>query len=71
MMLTAKGSEYDKVVGLDMGADDYMTKPFGMMELIARVKALCAAQRSRVRMTTSIPLISAASVLFHLSIPSK
>lgn len=39
-MLTAKGSEYDKVVGLDMGADDYMTKPFGMMELIARVKAL-------------------------------
>lgn len=40
MMLTAKGSEYDKVVGLDMGADDYMTKPFGMMELIARVKAL-------------------------------
>lgn len=71
MMLTAKGSEYDKVVGLDMGADDYMTKPFGMMELIARVKALCAAQRSRVRMTTSIPLISAVSVLFHLSIPSK
>lgn len=40
MMLTAKGSEYDKVVGLDTGADDYMTKPFGMMELIARVKAL-------------------------------
>ena len=32
MMLTAKGSEYDKVVGLDMGADDYMTKPFGMMD---------------------------------------
>ena len=67
MMLTAKGSEYDKVVGLDMGADDYMTKPFGMMELIARVKALLR----RTRMTTSIPLISAASVLFHLSIPSK
>ncbi len=40
MMLTAKGTEYDKVIGLDYGADDYMPKPFGMMELIARVKAL-------------------------------
>ena len=40
MMLTAKGSEYDKVVGLDSGADDYLPKPFGMMELVARVKAL-------------------------------
>ena len=40
MMLTAKGSEYDKVIGLDTGADDYLPKPFGMMELIARVRAL-------------------------------
>ena len=40
MMITAKDSEYDKVVGLDLGADDYVPKPFGMMELIARVKAL-------------------------------
>jgi len=40
MMLTAKGSEYDKVIGLDSGADDYLPKPFGMMELISRVKAL-------------------------------
>lgn len=40
MMLTAKGSEYDKVIGLDAGADDYLAKPFGMMELTARVKAL-------------------------------
>lgn len=40
MMLTAKGSEYDKVIGLDSGADDYLPKPFGMMELLARVKAL-------------------------------
>ena len=39
-MLTAKGTEYDKVIGLDYGADDYLPKPFGMMELIARVKAL-------------------------------
>lgn len=40
IMLTAKGAEYDKIVGLDMGADDYITKPFGMMELISRIKAV-------------------------------
>ena len=40
MMLTAKSTEYDKVVGLDGGADDYVAKPFGMMELMARVRAL-------------------------------
>lgn len=40
IMLTAKGAEYDRVEGLDAGADDYVTKPFGMMELLARVRAL-------------------------------
>ena len=40
MLVTAKGSEIDKVKGLDSGADDYIAKPFGVMELIARVKAL-------------------------------
>lgn len=40
IMVTAKTTEIDKVRGLDMGADDYMTKPFGVMELISRVKAL-------------------------------
>lgn len=40
IMLTAKSTEYDKVVGLDSGADDYITKPFGTMELISRVKAM-------------------------------
>ena len=40
IMLTAKGTEYDKVIGLDSGADDYLSKPFGMMELVARIKAL-------------------------------
>lgn len=40
IMLTAKTTEYDKVVGLDSGADDYISKPFGTMELISRVKAL-------------------------------
>ena len=40
IMVTAKGAEYDKVKGLDAGADDYVTKPFGMMELISRIKAV-------------------------------
>lgn len=40
MMVTAKGTEFDKVLGLDSGADDYITKPFSMVELVARVKAL-------------------------------
>jgi len=40
LMLTAKAEEVDKVVGLELGADDYLTKPFGMRELLARVKAM-------------------------------
>ena len=40
IMVTAKGAEYDKVMGLDCGADDYITKPFGMMEFIARERAV-------------------------------
>lgn len=40
ILLTAKGTEFDKVIGLDSGADDYISKPFGTMELISRIKAL-------------------------------
>ncbi|MBQ2841368.1 MAG: response regulator transcription factor [Oscillospiraceae bacterium] len=40
IMLTAKGSEFDKVTGLDLGADDYISKPFGMTELLSRVRAV-------------------------------
>ena len=40
IMLTAKSTEYDKVTGLDQGADDYVSKPFGIMELISRIKAV-------------------------------
>lgn len=40
IMVTAKGNEYDKVIGLDAGADDYVAKPFGMMELVSRIKAV-------------------------------
>ena len=45
IMMTAKGTEYDKVKGLDLGADDYVTKPFGMMELVSRVKAVLRRSR--------------------------
>lgn len=40
VMMTAKNAEYDRVIGLDSGADDYISKPFGMMELVARVRAI-------------------------------
>ena len=40
IMLTAKNTEYDRVIGLDNGADDFVSKPFGMMELVARVRAV-------------------------------
>lgn len=40
IMATARGTEYDKVIGLDLGADDYLAKPFGMMEMVSRVKAV-------------------------------
>lgn len=40
IMATAKGTEFDKVKGLDLGADDYLVKPFGMMEMVSRVKAV-------------------------------
>lgn len=46
IMLTAKSSEYDKVEGLDSGADDYIAKPFGTMELISRIKALLRRTKS-------------------------
>ncbi len=47
IMLTAKNTEYDRVIGLDNGADDFISKPFGMMELVARVRAV-------LRRTTSV-----------------
>ena len=47
ILLTAKSSEFDKVTGLDLGADDYVVKPFGIMELISRVKAVLRRAESR------------------------
>lgn len=52
IMATAKGTEYDKVMGLDLGADDYLAKPFGMMEMVSRIKAVlrrtCPKEGSRM-----------------------
>jgi DNA-binding response OmpR family regulator len=48
IMLTAKGEEVDKVVGLELGADDYMTKPFSLRELLARIKAILRRQTGGV-----------------------
>ncbi len=52
IMLTAKSAEMDKVKGLNLGADDYMTKPFGVMELIARVKAVLRRRETKEEMLT-------------------
>ncbi len=49
IMATAKGTEFDKVIGLDTGADDYLTKPFGMMEMIARVNAVLRRAGSQTK----------------------
>lgn len=60
IMVTAKTTELDKVKGLDMGADDYITKPFGVMELISRVKAMlrrtAAAEREKILYLGNIAL---------------
>ncbi|EHI75328.1 phosphate regulon response regulator PhoB [Streptococcus criceti] len=47
IMATAKGTEFDKVKGLDLGADDYLVKPFGMMEMISRIKAVLRRSRPK------------------------
>ena len=57
-MATAKGTEFDKVIGLDLGADDYLAKPFGMMEMVARVKAVLR----RVGHTVVSPVLSCKNI---------
>ena len=56
LMLTAKGEEIDRVVGLELGADDYVAKPFSMRELMARVRALMRRPRNRTPGPASEPL---------------
>ena len=53
LMLTAKGQEMDKVIGLDCGADDYVTKPFGVRELVARINALLRRTKQSIGSSTS------------------
>ena len=62
IMSTAKGSEYDKVIGLDLGADDYLAKPFGMMEMVARVKAVMR----RVQPSAPKETLTAGKLVLHL-----
>ena len=52
IMATAKGSEYDKIQSLDLGADDYLVKPFGIMEMVSRVKAVL--RRCRPKITSNL-----------------
>lgn len=59
LMLTAKGQEIDKVIGLELGADDYVTKPFGLRELLARVRAL-------LRRSSVVPGADKAGTVFQI-----
>ena len=49
IVVTARGEEVDRVIGLELGADDYVVKPFGFRELLARIRAVTRARASRVR----------------------
>ncbi len=64
LMLTAKGEETDKVVGLELGADDYVTKPFSMRELMARVRALL--RRAEISAGVEADVITAADLIVDL-----
>lgn len=58
ILLTAKNTEYDKVVGLDTGADDYIAKPFGMMELVARIRAVLRRTEAKAESEGPHPLVA-------------
>lgn len=67
MMLTAKGAEYDKVRGLDMGADDYLAKPFGMLELVSRVNALLRRSQVAHAATEEKKLLEAGPIVIDVA----
>src|SRR3954452_4778077 len=62
LMLTARREESDKVLGLDSGADDYLTKPFGIRELMARVRALLRRRRATSSGAAANPSVTVAGV---------
>jgi DNA-binding response OmpR family regulator len=65
LMLTARADEVDKVVGLEVGADDYMTKPFSMRELMARVKAMLRRERMiREELAAQEPVLAGKQMVF-------
>jgi DNA-binding response OmpR family regulator len=67
-MLTARRDEADKVLGLESGADDYLTKPFGVRELVARVRALLRRPRaSHAATTTGAEMVSAGALTVDLA----
>jgi two-component system alkaline phosphatase synthesis response regulator PhoP len=70
MMLTARGTEYDKVRGLDAGADDYLAKPFGMMELVARVKSLLR-RRGPVAEAGEYEIEGPGGALLSVNVPQR
>jgi DNA-binding response OmpR family regulator len=63
LMLTARREESDKVLGLESGADDYLTKPFGVRELVARVRALLRRRRTASTVTATSPSVTVAGVI--------
>lgn len=65
ILLTARGEEIDKVLGLELGADDYITKPFSVRELLARVKALLRRSHSAPAKESSTVVLGRLSIDFH------
>ena len=70
IMATAKGTEYDRVLGLDAGADDYLSKPFGMLEMVSRIRAVLRrpepAEQTQILSMGSLQLDTAADTVLVL-----